>query len=251
MRTVLTSTIGIPDASSSSCRSRFSSTVTPAGGRLASAELPPVKQARTRSSAAERLGASPAGARRRRRCARSAAGGRRRAPRSAERRRLLAVADGDRPAVEPVAEHAPRARRRSRSVALPAPTTTHARRRGRAGTRGRRRRCSSSPSSATAVRGRVAGVAGREAGLRRPRSARAARLALAVAGERLESSTGPPGARGGGSAATAGRLRANRRPPRLAKHVARGRPRSRRAPRRSGSAGCTSPCARRGPARRS
>ena len=49
LRTVFTSTMLIPEESSSSCRSRFSAAETPSGGRLASEELPPVKQAITMS----------------------------------------------------------------------------------------------------------------------------------------------------------------------------------------------------------
>ena len=49
LRTTLTSVIGIPAESSSLCSSDFSAAVTPSGGRLVKAELPPVKQAITRS----------------------------------------------------------------------------------------------------------------------------------------------------------------------------------------------------------
>ena len=49
LRTVFTSEIGRPAPSRSWWRSRFSAGDTPAGGRLLSAELPPVKQAMTRS----------------------------------------------------------------------------------------------------------------------------------------------------------------------------------------------------------
>ena len=50
LRTVLIATTGSPAASRRRCRSRFSASVTPAGGAHTSAELPPVKHARTRSS---------------------------------------------------------------------------------------------------------------------------------------------------------------------------------------------------------
>ena len=51
LRTAFTSVIGAPDESSSSWSRRFSVLLTPGGGRLVSAELPPVNEASTRSPA--------------------------------------------------------------------------------------------------------------------------------------------------------------------------------------------------------
>ena len=123
LRTVLTSTMLIPEESSSSCRSRFSAAVTPVRGqagerRAAAGEAGDHDVALARALRRARAGAAP-----RRSCARSAADGRSRSPRSARAPGGLVAAD----AITPPSRRSPRICSSSAAIAsdaLPAPTTS-------------------------------------------------------------------------------------------------------------------------------
>ena len=238
LRTLFTSAIDAPLAAAGGGGRACARGSTPVGGRLASAELPPVKQAITRSRSAGPC--RPASSSRR--AAVDAVG---RGQRMVGLEHLdpveaaaLAAADDDRPAVEAVAED-PLERDGDAQAGLAGAEHHHAA--GRRSGGGRRRLISTAPSNAsrrsTASAGSQAsrpasrtsstavrrlGKAQRRAGLSRLRD-RGSRRACRHAATRGERTTRPAGVDA----------------------------RWRRAPRRSGSAGCTSRSARRGPGRRS
>ena len=219
----------------------------PAGGRLASAELPPVKQAITRS----RWPRDSAIASRR------AGGGRARVA-----RQRMVGAEQRRPARGGAARRGGRRsprRRAGRRGSPPAPTAIPMRRlagadderrarRGRAGggrrRRSARRRQRDRPRSPARRASQAVSPAARDRSV-------AARLALARCAERpVELEQARPGRRGGGSRVAGQGLAQADDPPGRDTSLRDRRP-CRRAPRRSASAGCTWRCARRGPARRS
>ena len=160
----------------------------------------------------------------------------------------LVAADGDRPAVEAVAED-PLERRRRSQRGLAGADDQHPPLPGRAGG-GRRRRSARRRSSETArsVASKTSQAASPAAAIRSAsrRASRAPRASEPV--DRCRTGSGAAVRRSGGWLGAG--QRPTRRPPgRRAR--SRGRRRWRRAPRRSGAAGCTWRCARRGPGRRS
>ncbi len=225
LRTVFTSTIGAPDPSSSSWRRLFSACVTPSGGRLVSAELPPVKAAITRSP-----GPRPSTSSMTRRAAASERSeGSGWSARSTSTRSSAIESAPLRTATAPPSRRSPSMllERSTRWRASLCPSRRRSRGRpDRARTPARRRRCrcrsARPPRPSPSGRRRRS----RPASATRRASARTSAIPVAASSDEFEiTRRSPPGRR----------------------H--RGRRRSLRAPPRCGSAGCTSRFALLGPVR--